>query len=95
MIHPRGARLLVQRIEEAKPSTSLIEIPETIQDKPSQFAVVWAIGTLVQGGVQVGDMVILKDFAGAPVQTTLPGDETETECLIVPEEDVLAVVGTP
>jgi len=91
MIRPMGARLLVKRIEQAKPESQLIVIPDTVQDKPSIFAIVFAIGKLVQGGISVGDIIILKDFVGAPAVVTLPGDEAQTECLIVNEDDVLAV----
>jgi co-chaperonin GroES (HSP10) len=87
-----GTRLLVKRIEQAKPDTQLIVIPDTVQDKPSIFAIVFAIGKLVHGGVEVGDIVILKDFTGAPALVQLPGDEQQTECIIVNEDDVLAVV---
>jgi co-chaperonin GroES (HSP10) len=92
MIQPIGARLLVKRIEQAKPETQHIIIPETIEQKSSAFAAVFAIGTLKQDGIEVGDIVILMDYVGAPANVTLPGDETETECLIVNEDDVLAVV---
>jgi len=92
MIQPMGARLLVQRIEEAKPDTQLIVIPDSIQDKPSNRAIVWAIGTLKQGGVEVGDIVIIMDFAGAPCPVLLPGDENTTDCIIINEDDVLMVV---
>ena len=92
MIQPISSRLLVQRIDQARPESSLIVVPDTVRDKPSQFAAVLAIGKLNQGGVEVGDLVVLKDFCGAPVFTVLPGDTTETECAFVDEEDVLAVV---
>ena len=91
MIRPMGTRLLVKRIEQAKPDTQLIVIPDTVQDKPSIFAIVFGIGKLVQGGISVGDIIILKDFVGAPCTVTLPGDKTNTDCLIVNEDDVLAV----
>lgn len=92
MLQPKGARLLVRRIEAAKPDTTLIVIPDTVIDKPSAFAIVLAIGKLQQNEVAVADIVILKDFVGSPVRTTLPGDTDETDCLIVNEEDCLAVV---
>ena len=91
MLRPMGARLLVKRIEQAKPDTQLIVIPDSVQDKPSIFAIVFAIGKLQQFGIMVGDIVILKDFVGAPCVVTLPGDEAQTDCLIVNEDDVLAV----
>lgn len=92
MIKVMGARLLVQRIEQKKPESELVIVPDTIQDKPSNTAVVWGVGKLEHGGVDVGDLVVIKDFVGAPVPVTLPGDELETDCVIVNEEDVLAVI---
>ena len=92
MLRPNGARLLVKRVEEKKPESELIIVPETISQKPSAFAVVYAIGTLKQGGVSVGDLVVLRDYVGAPAEVFLPGDETPTECIIVNEDEVLAVV---
>jgi co-chaperonin GroES (HSP10) len=92
MIQPNGARVLVKRIEQAKPETELIIIPDTIEQKSSSFAIVLAIGKLQQGGIEVGDIVVLKDYVGAPAFVLLPGDEDKTECLIVNEEEILAVV---
>jgi len=92
MLQPNGARLLVKRIEQAMPETQHIIIPETVEQKSSAFAIVLGVGTLKQGGVEVGDIVVLMDYVGAPVQVLLPGDEEKTECLIVNEDDVLAVM---
>lgn len=92
MIQPNGNRVLVKRIEQAKPDSQLIVIPETIQDKPSVFGVVLAIGSKVREEIAIADMVILQDFVGARVYTVLPGDEEETECIIVNEDEILAVV---
>lgn len=90
MIRPMGARALVKRLDAPKPESSLIVVPDTVQDKPSQFAVVLAIGVLVQGGFDVGDTVVLRDFAGAPVLVNF--DEEQIEAAIVNEDDVLMVV---
>jgi len=92
MLQPKGARVLVKRIEQAKPESELIIIPDSVQQKSSAFAMVFAIGTLKQGGIAIGDIVVLMDYVGAPVNVTLPGDESWTECLIVNEDEVLAVV---
>lgn len=90
MILPVGARVVVKRLEEPKPQSQLIEIPESIVDVPSKFALVLSIGKLVNGGIRPGDTVILKDYVGAAATTTF-GDET-IDVLVVSEDDVLAVV---
>lgn len=90
MMQPMGPRVLVKRLDAPKPESQLIITPETIEDKPSQFALVLAIGKLVSGGFDVGDTVVLRDFAGAPCNVTL--DDQIIEASIVMEDDVLMVV---
>ena len=93
MIQPRGPRVLVKRLEEPKPASSLLIIPETADVKESQYALVLAIGNLQQGGVAPGDVIILKDYAGAPVFIRLDGEDGPlSECALVMEDDCLAVV---
>jgi chaperonin GroES len=94
MIQPMGARVLVKRLEAAKPTSSLIIIPDTVEDgKPSQFGLVIALGTKVREAITPGDVVILKDYTGAPVFVKLDGPEGDvTECTIVPEDDILMVI---
>lgn len=90
MIRPLGARALVKRMDAPKPASSLIVIPDTVEDKPSQYALVLAVGKLTQGGFDVGDTVILKDFAGAPCSVML--DDDVIDASVVVEDDVLAVI---
>ena len=90
MMQPMGARALVKRLDAPKPESQLIVTPETVEDKPSQFALVLAIGKLVNGGFDVGDTVVLRDFAGASCNVTLDGELIEAS--IVNEDDVLMVV---
>ncbi len=90
MIRPLGARALVKRLDAPKPESQLLIIPESVEDKPSVFALVLAIGTLKQGGFDVGDMVVLRDFAGAPAEADLDGELIEAA--IVSEDDVLMVL---
>jgi co-chaperonin GroES (HSP10) len=93
VIQPHGPRLLVKRLDEAKVESTLIIVPETADVKASQYALVLAIGKLQQGGVKPGDVVILKDYAGAPVFVKLDGpDGPLSECALVMEDDCLAVV---
>lgn len=89
MLKPMGARLVVKRMDAPRPETTII-IPESVGDKPSQFAIVMAVGTKVRESVAVGDTVILKDYVGAPCEVLLDGEIIEA--LVVNEDDVLAVV---
>jgi co-chaperonin GroES (HSP10) len=88
-MRPMGARVLVKRLDEPRPQSTII-IPETIEDRPSQYALVLAIGDLKQGGFDIGDTVILTHFAGAPCNVMIEGELIEGA--IVGEDDVLAVV---
>ena len=90
MMRPLGARALVKRMEAPKPTSSLIVVPDTVANAPSQFALVLAVGTLAHGGFDVGDTVVLSNYSGAPCQIELDGEMLDA--LIVPESDVLAVV---
>ncbi len=90
MLRPNGPRLLVKRMDAPKPTSSLIEIPDTVDGEASLYALVLAVGTKCTENVNVADTVILKQYVGAPVTVTL--DDETIDALIVMEEDVLAVV---
>ena len=90
MLKPTGPRVLVKRLDPPKPESSLIEVVSTSVDKPSAFALVLAVGKLEQGGFDVGDTVILTDYAGAPCAVEIEGERIEAA--VVFEKDVLAVV---
>ena len=90
MITVRGPRALVKRLEAPKPASQSIIIPDSVVEKASPFAIVLAIGKLVQGGFEPGDTVLLQDYTGYPCVIDLDG--TQIEGLIVPEDSVLAVV---
>lgn len=92
MLTPNGARVLVKRLDAPQPVSELIIIPDMIGATPSSFALVIAVGKLLQGGISPGDVVVLKDYSGAPVSVDLEGDSAPFECSIVVEDDVLAVV---
>ena len=94
MLQPRGPRVLVKRLDEpAQAEGSLIIIPDTVDAKPSAYGLVLAVGTLVHGGFGPGDVVLMKDYSGFPVQVKLVDDDSpETECSLVMEDDVLAVL---
>lgn len=89
MIKPHRDRLFVKPIDAPRPESSLIAIPDTVEVKQSQFALVVNIGKLVHGGVEIGDTVILKQYSGIPCRTELDG--VQIEGLLVLEDEVLAV----
>jgi co-chaperonin GroES (HSP10) len=89
MLQPRGPRLLVKRIEAPKPESTLVVIPDTIEQRESMYALVIAVGNKVEG-VSVADTVILTAYSGSPVEVDLDGEKIEA--LIVMSDDVLAVV---
>lgn len=92
MFQPLGDRILAKRLEQPRPKSSLIEIPETVVDKPSQYAVVLAVGKLAHAPeLQRGHVIIIKDFAGTPVQTPIADGEEPEDCIILVEDDVLAI----
>lgn len=93
MIQPMGARVLVKRLSLPKHTSTLLVIPETEDEKPSQYALVIAVGKIYDITVKPGDVVLLKDYTGVPVFVKLEGPEGDlSECSIVPEDDVLAVM---
>ena len=85
-----GARALVKRLPEPKPATQLIITPDTVDERPSKFALVLAIGKLLHGGFDMGDTVILRDYSGTTCNVDL--DDDIIEASIVDEHDVLCVV---
>lgn len=90
MVRPMGPRALVKRLEEPKPESSVIVVPDTVGGPPSQYAIVIAVGTLEQGGFDAGDVVILDNYAGAPCNVEIDGEVVEA--VMVSEKNVLAVV---
>jgi len=72
--------------------SQLIEVIEHTP-KPSPYAIVLAVGTLVHTPeLKAGDIVILKDYCGTFVPVQLVADAAPEDCHIVEEDDVLAIV---
>jgi chaperonin GroES len=92
-VKPLGDRILVRRVEEDEVMRSGIIIPETAKEKPQQGQVL-AVGPgrLSDEGkripmeVKAGDRILMGKYAGTEVK--LDGEE----CLILREDDVLAVI---
>ena len=93
-IRPLSDRILAKRIDEESTTAGGIIIPDTAKEKP-QEAVVVAVGPgrktdegeIVPVEVSAGDRVLIGKYSGSEV--TVDGDE----CLIIREDDVLAVLG--
>jgi chaperonin GroES len=93
-VKPLGDRILVRRVEEEEVKRGGIIIPDTAKEKPQQGEVL-AVGPgrLNDEGkripleVKTGDRILMGKYAGTEVK--LDGEE----CLILREDDVLAVLG--
>lgn len=92
-VQPLGDRILVQRVEEEEVQRGGIIIPDTAKEKPQQGQVL-AVGPgrMNEEGkripleVKAGDKILMGKYAGTEVK--LDGEE----CLILREDDVLAVL---
>lgn len=92
-VKPLGDRILVRRVEEEEAKSGSIIIPDTAKEKPQQGEVL-AVGPgrLTDEGkripleVKAGDRILMGKYAGTEVK--LDGEE----CLILREDDVLAVI---
>jgi len=82
-----GKRILVERLDDKPLASAVIEVVH-LDERPSQFAKVRALGTLVNELVSVGDTVVTKQYCGTPV--TIEGEDL----FLVMEDDILAVYGT-
>ncbi len=84
---PLGERALVKMVEGEQTTESGIVLPDTAKEKP-QTAEVVEVGQFEEEGakVEVGDVVVLRKFAGTEVD--LDGEEH----LIVKVEDILGVI---
>lgn len=89
MIQPLGARAVIKRLPRPQLTSEFIEVVAG-EEKPSNLALVLAVGKLKQGGFDVGDIVYLTDYCGAACVVELDGEQIDA--FVVPEEDVLAKV---
>jgi chaperonin GroES len=92
-VRPLGDRIVVRRVEEEEVQRGGIIIPDTAKEKPQQGEVL-AVGPgrVTEEGkrlpieVKVGDRILMGKYAGTEVK--LDGEE----CLILREDDVLAII---
>lgn len=95
-IRPLGSRVLIRR-SKAEKTKGGIFLPDTAQEKPKEGIVVavgpGAInekGTKELCSVQVGDKVLISNYAGTEVKS-IPGHEDD-ELLIVEESEILGII---
>lgn len=101
MFRVTGNRLLIKRIDDPGPKSSLIHVV-TLDKEPGQYAIVVGVGAgqrlpngnLVPIDVRVDDIVILQKYSGYTVSLT-GKDGNEQDFQIVSADDVLAVVEKP
>ncbi len=92
-VKPLGDKILVKRLEAEEVTKGGIVLPDTAKEKPKQGKVMEVgPGKVVDDGsrkglqVKKGDRVLFASYAGTEVE--MDGEDY----LIMPEEDVLAVV---
>ncbi|GMV82958.1 MAG: 10 kDa chaperonin [Planctomycetota bacterium] len=92
-VTPLGDKVLVKRLEAEEKTAGGIVLPDTAKEKPKEGKII-ALGsgkTLDDGSrgefqVKKGDRVLFSSYAGTEVK--IDGEEY----LLMPEEDILAVV---
>ncbi|MCK6474793.1 MAG: co-chaperone GroES [Planctomycetes bacterium] len=92
-ITPLGDKILVKRLEAEEKTAGGIVLPDSAKEKPKEGKVIaLGSGKLLDDGtrgsfqVAKGDRVLFASYAGTEVKVN--GEEY----LLMPEEDVLAVV---
>ena len=92
-VNPLGDKILVKRLEAEEKTAGGIVLPDTAKEKPKEGKVIaLGSGKLLEdgsrGGFQVkkGDRILFASYAGTEVK--VDGEEY----LLMPEEDVLAIV---
>ena len=93
-IKPLGNRILIKRVQ-TKTSKGGILLPDSAQEKPKQGEVlavgpgkISEEGDLQKMNVKVGDLVLFSSYAGMEVKS----EDSDAECLILAEEDVLGIL---
>ena len=93
-VKPLGDKILVKRLDAEEVTAGGIVLPDSAKEKPKEGEVI-AVGNgkLLEDGqrgepqVKKGDRVLFTSYAGTEVK--VDGEEY----LVMPEEDILAVVG--
>jgi len=92
-VTPLGDKVLVRRLEAEEKTAGGIVLPDAAKEKPKEGKIIaLGSGKLLEDGsrgsfqVKKGDRVLFASYAGTEVK--LDGEDY----LLMPEEDVLAVV---
>jgi len=93
-LRPLGDRVVLKPVDKEEMTKGGIVIPDTVKEKP-QEGIVEAVGTgrVLDNGtrvpmeIEVGDKVLYAKYSGSEFKLD------EIEYLILPERDVLAIVG--
>jgi len=92
-VTPLGDKILVRRLEAETKTAGGIVLPDTAKEKPKEGKVIaLGSGKLLEDGtrnafqVKKGDRILFTSYAGTEVK--IDGEEY----LLMPEEDVLAVI---
>ncbi|MGD0093961.1 MAG: co-chaperone GroES [Planctomycetota bacterium] len=92
-VTPLGDKILVRRLQAEEKTAGGIVLPDTAKEKPKEGKVIaLGSGKLLEKGtrsafqVKKGDRILFASYAGTEVK--IDGEEY----LLMPEEDVLAVV---
>ncbi|MDD2889993.1 MAG: co-chaperone GroES [bacterium] len=92
-LRPLGDRILVRRVEEKEVKKGSIIIPDTAKEKPQEGEII-AVGpgklddkgTRHKPEIKTGDRVLFGKYAGTEIE--IDGEE----CLIMNEDDILAII---
>ena len=92
-LKPLGDKVLVERLEGEAKTKGGIVLPDTAKEKPKEGKVI-AVGEgkLLENGsrhkptVKPGDRIIFTSYAGSEIKVD------DKEYLVMPEEDILAVL---
>ena len=93
-LRPLGDRVVVKPVDKEETTKSGIVIPDTAKEKP-QEGIVEAVGagrvldngTRVPMELEAGDKVLYAKYSGSEYKVD------EIEYLVIPERDVLAIIG--
>jgi len=93
MVQIVGPRILIERLNEPQPSSSLIEVV-SLSDSPSQFAKVVAVGSGARRRdgrreripLEVGQSIVTVPYCGTPISVN------GRDLFMIMEDDALGVV---
>ena len=92
-VTPLGDKVLVRRLEAEEKTAGGIVLPDSAKEKPKEGKIIaLGSGKLLENGsrgsfqVKKGDRILFASYAGTEVK--VDGEEY----LLMPEEDVLAIV---